>query len=110
MEVAMKIHEISPDFAIDDDITPTLAVKIFKAVIMSGKESPNLSDYAACPNCGHTHLKLLEHRKSMSWVKGTALICDNCSWNKVADEWEYLPANEQELLAEKYGLPQLVEI
>lgn len=106
----MKIRDIQPELTVDDDIDPVVAVKIFKAVIMSGKDNPNLSDYVACPNCGQKNLKLEERLKSMSWVKGTALTCDNCLWSKIADDWEYLPTDEQEQLIRKYGPPKLVKI
>lgn len=102
----MKIREILQDFSLDDDLQPASVVKLYKAIVLSGKDKPGLSDYTACPSCGDV-LDLFERVLQYSGTKGVALSCRNCGWEISGDEWDYLPTSERESLLRKYGPPRL---
>jgi len=104
----MKIKDILPHFDIDDDLNGVSAVMIYKAIVMAGKDDPQLSDYLACPKCGSDVLKLIEKQRIGSYLKGTYLQCDCCGWNVFSEQWNDLPSAEQSLLVAKYGVPKLI--
>jgi hypothetical protein len=102
----MKIKEIFPSFDINDDLNGVAAVKIYRAILMGGKQKPNLSDYLGCPECGTSDLRLILRIRQSSWTKGICLLCSRCGWEKISDEWEHIPSVEQESLLAKYGPPK----
>lgn len=104
----MKIKEILPNYSLDDDLDGVQAVKIYRAIVMSGKDNPQLSDYTACPECGSTLLHLVERRHQGSWIKGICLQCNDCKWQQIAEEWQDISPTEQELLLAKYGKPDII--
>ena len=97
----MKIRDIIPDFEPDSEINPKHIVALFQAVIQSGKTTPGISDYRACPRCGDVSLELFERRRNIA--KGTILSCKTCKWEAIADEWEYLTEDEHKTLISLYG-------
>jgi predicted RNA-binding Zn-ribbon protein involved in translation (DUF1610 family) len=97
----MKLRDIIPDFELSDELKPEEIIKIYRAIIQSGKDTPELSDYKACPNCGSVDLELFE--RSRSYAKGTILKCRSCSWEKIGEEWGWLPEDEQKKLSQRYG-------
>ena len=104
----MKIKEILPEFDVNSEIDAFTAVKIYKAIIMGGKDNPLLSDYTACPSCGSIKLELLEKVRPDRMLKATSLACTECQWQKIEQEWEYVDSREQEALVAKYGSPKRV--
>jgi hypothetical protein len=99
----MKIKEIVENFDAESELKPEDVVRIFKAVIQSGKSDPKLSDYIACPNCGGSDLCI--YQVVRTYAKGTNLACKSCDWAKLGDDWSYIDEKERENLVKRYGEP-----